>query len=233
MADEQAFRVGRHDVTLVLRDGVGPPTPYSLLLAEHIPQLEGGTAVDLGSGSGFLAIVARLQGAASVYLLDTNAQAVALSLENAERNGVREGMVPLATGAAMLPLPDGERVDLIISNPAQLPLPERDREDSPFYAGPDGRSMIEGLLREAPDRLAPGGRLVMTHNSLTDFPRSLKMMQSAGLEPRVLAERKLAFRPFIDRAWIDHLGGVQHGLYELRDGVPTETLYVVEARSPA
>jgi methylase of polypeptide subunit release factors len=68
----QVYQIGRHRVTIACRDGVGPPTPYSLLLAEHIPEMVGQTAVDVGTGSGILAIVARLQRAARVYILDTN-----------------------------------------------------------------------------------------------------------------------------------------------------------------
>ena len=46
----------------------------------------------------------------------------------------------------------------------------------------------------------------------------------------MLAERALEFRPFINRAWLDELGGTARGLYTVRDGRAYETLYVVEAR---
>jgi ribosomal protein L11 methylase PrmA len=64
----QNYIVGHHEVILGFRDGIAPATPYSLLLAEAIPALEGQTVVDLGTGSGLLAIVASLQGAKLVYL---------------------------------------------------------------------------------------------------------------------------------------------------------------------
>lgn len=229
MDDVQEYEVGRHRIRIACPDGVGPPTPYSLFLAEHIPEMPGGTVVDVGTGAGFLAIVARLRGAARVHVLDINPQAVSVALENAERNGVRDGVIPLPTGPSIIPLPAGETVDLVLCNPAQLPLPERDRADSPFYAGPDGRAMIEEVIRAAPGRLSPSGRLLMTHNSMTDVPASVRLMEELGLEPRVLGERSLELRPFIDRAWLDRLGGVARGLYEVRDGRAYETLYVLEA----
>ena len=77
----------------------------------------------------------------------------------------------------MIPLPEGERVNLIISNPAQLPLPQMERENSPFYAGPDGRSMIEAIIREAPNKLAPSGRLLITYNSMANLPKSLRLFE--------------------------------------------------------
>ena len=153
-------------LALLIHDNVediGPVSPYSLLLAEYIPDLTDQTVVDVGIGSGFLSIVARLQGAKRVYLLDTYESAIALALENAERNGVRDGLIHLPIGSSMVPLPDGERVNVIISNPAQQPLPQMESENSAFYAGPEGRSMIDAIITEAPRKLASSGRLLMTH----------------------------------------------------------------------
>ena len=63
MDETEIHLIGRHRITLNFRDGVGPASAYSLLLAENIPDLTGKTVVDLGTGSGILAIVASLQGA--------------------------------------------------------------------------------------------------------------------------------------------------------------------------
>jgi len=138
-------------------------------------------------------------------------------------------LVHLPIGATMLPLPVGKKVDVILSNPAQLPLPHQDRENSPFYAGSDGRSMIDALIVEAPTRLNASGHLLMTHNSLANLNKSLAMLKSVGLQPRILAERSIPFRPFIDRAWLDKLGGVTEGLYSVRNDTAYETLYVIDA----
>ena len=172
MDETETHVIGRHRIVLNFRDDVGPASAYSLLLAENIPVLTGKTAVDLGTGSGILAIVASLQGAATVYLLDTYDKAISLALENGKRNGVGDRLIHLPIGAAMLPLPAGKKVDVILSNPAQLPLPQQDRENSPFYAGPDGRSMIDALIVEAPMKLNPSGHLLMTHNSLANLNKS-------------------------------------------------------------
>jgi methylase of polypeptide subunit release factors len=129
MDETETHVIGRHRIVLNFRDDVGPASAYSLLLAENIPDLTGKTAVDLGTGSG---ILASLQGARTVYLLDTYDKAIALALDNGERNGVGDRLVHLPIGSAMLPLPAGTKVDVILSNPAQLPLPQQDRENSPF-----------------------------------------------------------------------------------------------------
>ena len=93
--------------------------------------------------------------------------------------------------------------------------------------------MIDAVIAAAPAALSPGGRLFMVLNSETDFPKSLAMMRQSGLEPRVLAERSLELRPIFDRDWLDALGGVDRGLYSVRDGKAYETIRVVEARGAA
>jgi methylase of polypeptide subunit release factors len=162
----QTYQIGRHRVAIACRGSVLPPTPYSLFLAEHIPEMPGRTVVDVGTGSGILGIVARLQGAVCVYVLDINPEAVAVAMENAARNAVQKGFIPLPTGRTMLPLPTGASIDVVLCNPAQLPQPESAQADDPFYAGEDGRQMIEGVIHETPRWLSPTGRLLLIHNSL-------------------------------------------------------------------
>jgi len=85
------------------------------------------------------------------------------------------------------------------------------------------------LSARPPLKLNPSGHLLIAHNSLANLRKSLEMLRSVGLRPRILAERSIPFRPFIDRAWLDHLGGKAEGLYSVRDGDAYETLYVVDA----
>jgi len=228
----QLYEVGRHRLNIACRGDVGPPTPYTLFLASHIPEIPGQSVVDVGTGSGFLGIVAMMQGAASVYVTDINPEAIAVAFENAERNDVQTGFVNLPMGGTIIPLPPGKSVDLVLSNPAQLPLPEPATLNSPYYAGKDGRRMIEDVIREAPGRLSPTGRLLMTHNSMCDLPASLRLMESVGLEARILAQMSLELRPIFNRPWLDELGGPGRGLYTVRDGKAYETLYVVDASLP-
>jgi methylase of polypeptide subunit release factors len=222
--------IGRHQVAIANRDGVMPPSPYTLFLAQHLPGMTGWTIADVGTGSGILAIVARLLGASTAFVNDTNVDAVDLAMENAERNGVLEGIIPLPSTGDMLPLPMGSKVDAVICNPAQLPMPEPEVPDDPYFAGTDGRRMIVGVIEEMPRRLRQGGRLFMVHNSMADFPASLALLNSLGFDTRVLAQRTLEFRPFFNRSWFDRLGGPARGLYTVVDGRAYETLYVFEAQ---
>lgn len=230
MVEEQLVDVGTRRIVLVPRRTVGPPTPYTMLLAESIPNLSDLTAIDIGTGSGILGIVAALEGASRVYIVDTNPAAIEAAVDNASRNGVADRFVHLPIGDSIIPMPPETTVDVVISNPAQLPLPKAAEAHSPYYAGPDGRRMIEDVITASAQKLGHGGRLLMVHNSVTDFPKSLALMESVGLKPRVLGERSLELRPLFDRDWLDQLGGVPRGLYSVRDGRAYETIYAIEAR---
>jgi methylase of polypeptide subunit release factors len=176
----QIYQIGRHRAAIAYRGTVLPPTPYSLFLAEHISEMPGHTVVDVGTGSGILGIAARLQGAARVYVRAINPEAIAVAMGNAAWNTVQEGRTPVPTGRAMLPLPSGTSIDLVLCDPAQLPLPESAKADDPFYAGQDGRQMIEGVIRETPTSLSPAGRLLMTHNLLTDYQQARPIQEAVG-----------------------------------------------------
>src|SRR5262249_21786428 len=138
MVEKQVVDVGTHQIVLVPRPTVGPPTPYTMLLAETIPDLSGLSVIDIGTGSGILGIVAALQGASRVYVVDTNPAAIDAALDNADRNGVANRFIHVPIGDSTIPLPPETAIDVVISNPAQLPLPKAAEAHSPYYAGPDG-----------------------------------------------------------------------------------------------
>ncbi|HEV2239352.1 MAG TPA: peptide chain release factor N(5)-glutamine methyltransferase [Ktedonobacterales bacterium] len=122
--------------------------------------------VDVGTGSGAIAVAlaAREPRQAMVFATDISAPALALAEANAQSLGVAERLVFLQ-GDLLAPLPDAP-IDLLLANlpyidPAEAPdLPPDVRDYEPalalFGAG-DGLGHIARLLAEAAPRLAPGG----------------------------------------------------------------------------
>src|SRR5258706_7818986 len=161
-----------HAIRLEVPPTVMPPSPYSHLLAEAIPDLSGLTVADVGTGCGIQAIVAKLQGAAQVYLLDSNPTALTTSMDNLRLNGVADGCITMPAGDVLGPLPIGLQVDVILCNPASLPMPVPDQKNSPYFAGVDGRQMIERLICQAQSHLKVGGWLYLVHTSLADYQTS-------------------------------------------------------------
>lgn len=87
--------VGEDEVVVTIDPGgafgSGIHETTRLVLAEVEARVQGGEAVlDVGCGSGILAIAALLLGATSAKCIDVDPEAARISLENAEDNGVSE-----------------------------------------------------------------------------------------------------------------------------------------------
>jgi ribosomal protein L11 methyltransferase len=90
--------------------GLHPTTQLCLRLLQEVP-LEGTYCLDLGTGSGILAIAAALLGASRVLALDLDPMAVDAALGNVARNNVAD-RVTVAKGT--LPVP--EAFDVVAAN---------------------------------------------------------------------------------------------------------------------
>jgi ribosomal protein L11 methyltransferase len=100
---ETAFGSGEH----------GSTRGALLLLDRHLPP--GGRMLDLGSGSGILAIAAALLGAARAVGIELDGDAVPIAQANAEKNGVADRVV-FIHGDAGRSAALGAPADLICSN---------------------------------------------------------------------------------------------------------------------
>ena len=129
-----------------------------------------GPLLDLGTGSGVLAIVlARELPVARFVALDLSAAALAVAQENARRHQVVE-RIGFIRGDLFQPLAPRPSFSVIISNPPYVPtrewqhLPREIRHYEPRAAldgGPDGLAVIRRLVSEAHQYLIPGGLLAL------------------------------------------------------------------------
>ena len=128
-----------------------------------------GAVADVGTGSGCIAVTMTLdRPGLRVYATDPSAEALALARENAARHGV-EARITFLRGFGLIPLAT-TMLDLVISNPpyiassALADLPHDVRDYEPHQAldgGPDGLGVIAQVIREAADRLRPGGMILL------------------------------------------------------------------------
>ncbi|MFW6692233.1 methyltransferase [Streptomyces sp. MAR4 CNX-425] len=186
-----------------LLDGVFSPTytPVTGLFTSWLPFPPGGSFLEIGSGVGVAAVVAAQEGCA-VTALDVSAAAVENTRRNVVRHGVADRVRVLHSDLFSALGPD-ERFDLIYwnSNFAEPPegfVNESDLHHAFFDPGYDAHRRF---LREAPDRLTPGGRVLLGFSSIgnvgllrrlaTDAGRKLTLWRS---QPRELDTVALEFQ---------------------------------------
>lgn len=178
-----AYLTGRahfFDLELEAAPGVLIPRPDTETLVEtalnvcrHTQGFESPRILDLCTGSGCIAAaLAKHLSGSTVTAVDIDPAAIALARRNFDRVGV-SNRVSLVEGnlyEALPRAPDPGPFHLIVSNPpyirsADIALLDRMvRDFEPHRAldgGPDGLCLHRRILEGAPDRLLPGGRVML------------------------------------------------------------------------
>lgn len=173
-----AYAVGRaafRHLTLDVDERVLIPRPETEqlvdLVLEETAGTPGGVAIDVGTGSGAIALALAAEGRFSrVYATDVSLDALAVARRNAElAKPLLRAPVEFLHGSLLGPLLD-VRARVVVSNPpyiamsesTALPASVRDWEPAvALYSGADGMAATARLVREAADVLAPGGLLAI------------------------------------------------------------------------
>jgi release factor glutamine methyltransferase len=147
------------------------PRPETEHLVEKVIELASDFAapriVDVGTGSGAIAVaLAHKLPHASITATDISLRALALAEENAKSNGAS---IRFLVGDLLAPT-EGERFEIIVSNPPYVAMSDRDsldvevRDYEPalaLFAGEDGLEVYRRLIPAAFEALTPGGFLVL------------------------------------------------------------------------
>ena len=180
------------------------PRPETEHVVEVALELARGArhVLDIGTGSGALAVTLRLEMGAETWATDISPAAARVAAENAARLGAQVHLVVCdlmeAIGAGTM--------DLIVSNPPYVPVAEREglqREVRDFephvalFAGETGFELYDRIVAGAPRVLKPGGWLIMElgFTSLDHVQAllagwdSLRLVPDLAGIPRVIAAR--------------------------------------------
>jgi release factor glutamine methyltransferase len=132
--------------------------------------VESPRAVDVGTGSGCLAVASAFRHRESRFIaIDQSAEALDVARRNATRHGVAD-RIDFRLGNVLGPVADAAPFDAIISNPPYIPslqipmLEPGVRDYEPRLAldgGPTGLEMVARLIEESISRLVPGGHLIL------------------------------------------------------------------------
>lgn len=130
------------DPGLAFGTGTHPTTRLCLEWLATQP-LAGRTVIDYGCGSGILAVAALKLGAARAVGVDVDPQALAVSHNNAERNGVAAGFRACLPGE----LPAGQAAQVLVANILSETLIAHAHELT-ARTEPNGRLALSGILPE-------------------------------------------------------------------------------------
>jgi release factor glutamine methyltransferase len=180
------------------------PRPETEHVVETAKRVAAGARriLDIGTGSGALAVTMQLETGAAVWATDISPAAARVAAENASLLSAAVGFVicDLMSGVA------GNSMDLIVSNPPYVPVTQREglqREVRDFephvalFAGESGFELYNRIVEDAPRVLRPGGWLVMelgfgslghVESLLSGWNDVLIEPDLAGI-PRVIAAR--------------------------------------------
>lgn len=126
--------------------------------------------VDIGTGSGCVAITLALEAGARPGLMFTATDISTGALSVARDNATRLGATTVVFRTGHLLADTALPVDLIVSNPPYVPARDRDtlqpdvrlfEPATALFAGDDGLDLIRELVPAARRALAPGGALMM------------------------------------------------------------------------
>ena len=147
--------------------GVYRPAEDSMLLLKHAKAMVSGSILDVGTGSGILAItLASEPGVNRIVAVDINPDAIEYAQRRAEESGV-SGRIEFRVGDLFDEL-DDERFDWILFNPPYLPS-EGPADEASWSGGEEGGDVFRRFLMKAADHLDPGGAIIMVSSSRTNL----------------------------------------------------------------
>lgn len=161
------------------------PRPETEHLIEAAVSHPAQTILDVGTGSGVIAITLALETKAHVSATDISPAALQVAKSNAARLGASVSFVECDL------IPKAAKFDLIISNPPYVALTEhlppevRDHEPAlALYAGEDGLAIYRRLIPAAARALNTGGSLILEIGSTQ--AEAVRAMLSAWTDVRIL-----------------------------------------------
>lgn len=199
------------DLTLAVSPAVLIPRPETELMIDlataavaNSPigeQLAAGLWVDMGTGSGAIALgLAQTFSAASILAVDFSTEALAIAVENAARVGLND-RIAIYHGSWFEPLAAYRgQLSAVVSNPPYIPSallptlqPEVNHEPTAALdGGDDGLTALRILVNQAPDYLVAGGLWLV------------ETMAGQGEAVKVLLEARGGYRDI--HIWLDLAG---------------------------
>jgi S-methylmethionine-dependent homocysteine/selenocysteine methylase/SAM-dependent methyltransferase len=193
---------------LVVDPEVAAPNPGSFLLWRHLYRENIGVhqrCLDVGSGTGLLAVQLARNGAAHVHAVDIEPAAVANTLTNAFRSGVAERVT--ASALDLYPWVPDERYDVIVASLDQQPADPAAQDTTHRQVDFWGRNLLDHLLGLLPEALDDDGVAYVVQLSIVGEQRTVERLEELGYDVRVADYAVVPIETVADRhsPQIDHV----------------------------
>ncbi len=174
-------------------DNVYIPAEDSYLLADNLEIKEGQSVLEIGTGSGIVAMYAsRLTD--RITVTDINFDACLLAEKNFRDNGIEN--IEILFGNLFEPV-ENRKFDVILFNTPYLPTDEDDVIDDTinyaFDGGLNGRKVIDLFLNEVKNHLNDGGIVQMIQSSLSGNDETLNKFDEMGFIAEIKASEHFFF----------------------------------------
>jgi S-methylmethionine-dependent homocysteine/selenocysteine methylase/SAM-dependent methyltransferase len=172
---------------IVCEPGVFVPTVGSLLLWKHLARSRLGArkrCLDVGCGTGLLAVQLALDGAEHVHAIDIQRRAVANTLANAFRTGVAERVT--GSEVDIYTYEPEERYDVVVASLYQMPVDPFEEATGHRPVDFWGRNLLDHLLALLPRALEEDGRAYVMQLSILSQLRTAEILEEHGLAARVV-----------------------------------------------
>lgn len=178
-------------------ENVYVPAEDSYLLADNLEIENGQSVLEIGTGSGVVAMYAsRLTD--KITVTDINFDACQLAEKNFAENGIEN--IEVLFGNLFEPVKD-RKFDVILFNTPYLPTEEEDIIDSDlnyaFDGGSDGRKIIDRFLNEVKNHLNEGGCVQIIQSSLSNTEQTLVKLDQLGFIAEVAKSEKFFFEEIV------------------------------------
>jgi release factor glutamine methyltransferase len=159
------------------------PAEDTFFLAEYVAKERGGSALEIGTGSGYLAGILQ-KNFDFVIATDIDFGALRDQKEKTQNKICCDGANVL-----------GKKFDLIVCN---LPyLPSEKIIDKTTDGGPEGLSVPLGIIKSASSCVKPSGKMLFLTSSLASYQKLMEKTKSMGFSASILAKKKLFFEELL------------------------------------
>ena len=174
-------------------DNVYVPAEDSYLLADNLEIKKGQSVLEIGTGSGIVAMYAsRLTD--DITVTDINFDACELARKNFAENGIEN--IEILWGN-LFEVVENRKFDVILFNTPYLPTEDDEVLDNTinyaFDGGLNGRKVIDLFLNEVGNHLNDGGIVQMIQSSLSGNNETLARLDEMGFIAEIAASEHFFF----------------------------------------